>query len=62
MSAYNDRRIGKERREGDRRWLGTFKDFVKDENTSAGSGKRNLGRRIHEDRRAKHNPLSNISF
>ena len=62
MSAYNDRRTGKDRREGDRRWLGTFKDFVKDDNTGTGLGKRNLGRRLHEDRRAKHNSLSNMGF
>lgn len=62
MSAFNDRRSGSERREGDRRWLGKLKEVVKEDNQLKSDEHRDFERRIGEDRREKNNPLSHIEF
>ncbi len=62
MSAYNDRRSGKDRREGDRRWLGSFREFVEHEYEHPATGKRRMERRMGGDRRVRQNPLSNLAY
>ncbi len=66
MSAYNDRRTGKDRREGDRRWLGYLNSAAKsidEKNAESALDEGRTGdRRIRGDRRDKNNPLSHISY
>ena len=62
MSAYNDRRSGKDRRDGDRRWLGKLKEVVKEEDKKMSDEHRGFERRLGQDRRGKNNPLSYMGF
>jgi len=55
MSAFNSRRTGKDRREGDRRVNGSY--MGKTFETA-----RRLDRRLRENRREKNNPVSRIEF
>ncbi len=58
MAAFNDRRVTKERRQGDRRWLGIFS-----RREYEGNGPRKgSDRRMGTDRREKESVYSRIAF
>jgi hypothetical protein len=67
MSAYNERRTGNDRREGDRRWLGyliAFANSLKQGEDTGKSDTRRAGdRRTHRsDRRNVNDTLNHINF